>query len=227
MNREKDYAYVLRRTNYGETDRIVTLLCSEYGKKAMYARGVRGQKSRLAAGVELLTRSQVGFVRSAKGSLDSLISARPEIYFSEIVKDMERMNKAFDALKLLDKVVDDGTGQEYFVTLDRYFTALNNDGFDDTVCHVWFQLHVMQQAGLLGEINADLKQSDSNDPRFNYNFDEQLFEYYPGGAFGVSHVKLLRVLSGSDKPIRLKTLPDGLSELGGLVSGMVTMYFEL
>ncbi len=227
MNREKDRAFVLRRTNYGETDRVVTLLCREYGKKAMYARGVRGQKSKLAAGVELLTRTEIGFIQSAKGKLASLISARPEIYYGEIVKDMARMNHSFEALKLLDKVVDDGTGQEYFDTLDRYFAALNDDDFDDVICHIWFELQVMKQAGLLGEINVNLKKNDESDPCFNYNFDEQLFEYYPGGAFTISHIKLLRVLLGSDRPVRLQGGLENVADLGSLVHGMTTMYFEL
>lgn len=45
-------AIVLRRTNYGETDRILNLLTPE-GKKSVLAKGVRREKSKLAGGIEL------------------------------------------------------------------------------------------------------------------------------------------------------------------------------
>lgn len=51
-------AIVLRRTNYGESDRILNLLTPE-GKVAVLAKGVRKEKSRLAGGIELFSISDV------------------------------------------------------------------------------------------------------------------------------------------------------------------------
>ena len=39
---------ILRRTNYGEADRILTVLTPEHGQLSVMARGVRKEKSRLA-----------------------------------------------------------------------------------------------------------------------------------------------------------------------------------
>lgn len=45
-------AIILRRTNYGESDRILGLI-TPHGKLSVLARGARKEKSRLAGGIEL------------------------------------------------------------------------------------------------------------------------------------------------------------------------------
>ena len=47
-------AIVLRRTDYGEADRILQLLTPS-GKRSVIARGVRKEKSKLAGGIELFS----------------------------------------------------------------------------------------------------------------------------------------------------------------------------
>ena len=47
---KRTQAIVLRRTNYGEADRILQLLTPE-GKKSVMAKGVRKEKSKLAGGI--------------------------------------------------------------------------------------------------------------------------------------------------------------------------------
>ena len=46
-------AIVLRRLDYGETDRIVTLLTREYGKLGAIAKGARKGKSKVGAALDL------------------------------------------------------------------------------------------------------------------------------------------------------------------------------
>ena len=47
--------YVLRRTNYGEADRILNIITPE-GKISAIAKGVRKEKSKLAGGIEMFSR---------------------------------------------------------------------------------------------------------------------------------------------------------------------------
>lgn len=49
MRDVKTLAYVMRRTNYGEADRILNLITPE-GKMSAIAKGVRKEKSKLAGG---------------------------------------------------------------------------------------------------------------------------------------------------------------------------------
>ena len=48
----KAQALVLRRTNYGEADRVVHFLTPE-GQVAVMAKGVRKARSKLAGGIEM------------------------------------------------------------------------------------------------------------------------------------------------------------------------------
>ena len=67
MKAHRTRAIVLRRTNYGEADRILQLLTPD-GKKSVMARGVRREKSRLAGGIELFAVSDV-VIGEGKGEL--------------------------------------------------------------------------------------------------------------------------------------------------------------
>ena len=58
MKTYRTRAIVLRRTNYGEADRVVQLLTVE-GRRSVMARGVRKEKSKLAGGIELFAVSDV------------------------------------------------------------------------------------------------------------------------------------------------------------------------
>ncbi|MGZ3680946.1 MAG: DNA repair protein RecO, partial [Ktedonobacterales bacterium] len=52
-------AIVLRRTNFGEADRILTLFTPSYGKVRAIAKGVRRTTSRLSGHLEPCTRTQL------------------------------------------------------------------------------------------------------------------------------------------------------------------------
>ena len=79
MSTERTKAIVLRRTNYGEADRIVTLL-TPLGQRSVMARGVRREKSRLAGSIELFAVSDV-VLRRGKGDLYVLTQARLENFY--------------------------------------------------------------------------------------------------------------------------------------------------
>lgn len=67
MKTVRSQAIVLRRTNYGEADRILQLLTPD-GRRSVMARGVRKEKSKLAGGIELFAVSDV-VIGEGKGSL--------------------------------------------------------------------------------------------------------------------------------------------------------------
>src|ERR671917_366457 len=52
-------AIVLRRSDFSEADRLLTLYTPRYGKRRVIAKGVRKTTSRLAGHIELFTRVQL------------------------------------------------------------------------------------------------------------------------------------------------------------------------
>ena len=58
MKQSRTHGIVLTRVDYGEADRIITMLTPE-GKITLMVRGVRRIKSKLAGGVELFSVSEM------------------------------------------------------------------------------------------------------------------------------------------------------------------------
>src|SRR5437899_12065841 len=71
-----DEGIVLRRVDYGEADRIVTVLTREHGKIGVIARGARRPQSRLASRTDLFVRSRMQLAKG-RGELDVLTQAEP------------------------------------------------------------------------------------------------------------------------------------------------------
>ncbi len=74
MHRTRTYtteAIVMRRDDYGEADRLVTLLTPDYGKLRVLAKGARKLTSRKAGHIELFTRTRLLL---AKGRTFDLIT---------------------------------------------------------------------------------------------------------------------------------------------------------
>src|SRR5881628_1264153 len=55
----KSEAVIIKRSNLGEADKILTIFTPNFGKLRVVAKGVRKVTSRLAGHVELFTRSQM------------------------------------------------------------------------------------------------------------------------------------------------------------------------
>src|SRR3954471_22046155 len=99
-------AIILRRTDYGEADRIITFLTPDYGKVKGIAKGVRKSKSKLAGGIELFSVSDISFIKGRR-EIDTIVSTRLIKHYGNIVKNLDRTNLAYDLIKRLNKATED------------------------------------------------------------------------------------------------------------------------
>ncbi|NBW29251.1 DNA repair protein RecO [bacterium] len=90
MNKVISESIVLSRINYGDNDRIVTVITRDQGKIRLIAKGSRKLKSKLAAGIELFSVSEISFIKG-KGDIDTLVSSRGIEYFINIQKDLDKI----------------------------------------------------------------------------------------------------------------------------------------
>lgn len=198
MNHNVDRAIVLRRVNYGESDRIITALTEKNGVITFFARGVRKQKSSLSAGIELLSVSEVTFIKG-KSEMFNLTGANLHVHFSEVVKNMEKTNQVFDIYKKVISNCDNGSGQEYFSLLESYLTALNNVEYSHSLAETWVLLRILKIGGLLNDL--EVVQKDGG--RFRFDFESQSFYSDENGVFSPNDIKLLRILANNQKPVLL------------------------
>lgn len=188
-------AIVLRRTNYGEADRILQLLTPQYGKLSAIAKGVRREKSRLAGGVELFAISDVTLV-SGKSNIWTLTGATMDTFFAHILNDYERMQFGYEAIKQVSKAAEQVSDPAYYSLLETTLSSLNEPDipFDVTTTWFWLQLAILHGQGLnlATDVNGMRLVEDKN---YAFDNEDMAFVYQEHGDFTTEHIKLLRLLS--------------------------------
>lgn len=209
MKSVRTRAIVLRRTNYGEADRILQLL-TPGGKRSVMAKGVRREKSRLAGGIELFAISDV-VIGEGRGELGILTSARLVQFYRHIMEDYDRMQFAYTAIKLVTRASEMVDEPEWYDVLAEVLMALDVPSIQLTMIQTWFYV---RHAALLGhELSLwhdTAGQKLSADATYRYDEAEQGLRSVQGGELGAEHIKLLRLIA--TRP--LKTL----AQIGGIES---------
>ena len=200
-------AIVLRRTNYGETDRIMSLITLDFGKVQVIAKGVRKEKSRLAGGIELLSISKISFIKG-KRDIATLVSTQLEEHFDQITADYERTMVAYDFLKWIDKVTEEACEPDYYLHLKKGLTYLNAQ-IPLLIVRMWFLSGLLELTGYDIELFTD-QAGDKLQVDHAYRFDIESGKFTPqdGGQFTAEHIKIIRLL-------RVWT-PDKLRSLQGI-----------
>ena len=154
-------AFVLRRTNYGEADRILTLL-TENGEKSVIAKGVRKEKSKLAGGIELFCLSEVVIHEGKNNKLGILTSAKMLTFFQTIPVDIKKLELASMILTNTSRFAKDKESPEYFNLIHQSFTAIN-DNMNFELVEAWFWLNLAkingEQLNLFRDTNNDVLDS--------------------------------------------------------------------
>lgn len=223
-------AIVLSRTDFGEADRIITVLTPEYGKLRLMARGVRKVKSKLAGGIELFSTSHITFIQG-RGDIGTLVSTRLISHYGTIIKDIERVQLGYELIKMLNRATEDNPEADYFELLQAAFMALDDATINLQLIHLWFMAQLLKLAGHTPNLHTDAAGQKLNaDARYNFDFDNMLFAGQSNGALRPAHIKSLRLLFGPQLPVRLATI-DGLQPtletIAPLVRAMLTSYIRV
>lgn len=188
----RTHAIVLRRTNYGESDRILNLLTPE-GKVAVLARGVRKSKSRLAGGIELFSMADV-VVHQGRSSLGTLTSAKMLKFYGGILADVSRLELAGVLLKRLDRVSEQVPSPEHFTILQQILSALDQ-GLPNDLISTWFTLNLARANGeelnLIYDIFGDKLSSEQ---RYYWDKNENALHPDITGRITAQEIKLARFL---------------------------------
>lgn len=143
---------VIRSMDYGEGNKIVTLLTPGHGKQGVVIRGARKPKSRYGALAQLFTYGEYAFYKS--GSLGTLSSGEVIEPFRELREGLEKPAYASYAAELTDKAVsdEDASGQ-LFSQLRACLTALAQ-GKDPAIILRIYEMKVAAFAGYSPVLDA-------------------------------------------------------------------------
>jgi DNA repair protein RecO (recombination protein O) len=118
LNRSRTYrteAIVLKAQDYGETDKLLTLLTPQVGKLRAVAKGVRKPNSRMGGHLDLFTRSNLFLARGR--NLDIVTQAVALEHFTAMRHDLARSTYAHYVADLLDGFTVEGMAGTHCTTL--------------------------------------------------------------------------------------------------------------
>ena len=188
----KTEGFVLRRTNYGEADRILNII-TPHGKVSAIAKGVRREKSKLAGGVEPFSLVEL-HIHSGRGELGVITSARMQKYYSGILNDYARMELATLVLKKINQAAEGSDNPELFGIVRECLSAIDM-GVSLELVESWLWLNLRkaigEEANLYRDVNGERLKPDK---RYSYDSFEGAFAESVNGEFGVSEIKTMRLM---------------------------------
>lgn len=204
-------AIILRRTNYGEADRILNLLTPERGKLSAIAKGVRKSKSKLAGGLELFATCDITLL-GGKSDMYTVSSARLVKFYGDILKDYDRMQLAYELVKMINRATETVSEPEFYYLLRDSLVYLGELSVDYRIVELWFRLRFAAALGVGLNLAATASgEALRADVRYNFDFGDMAFLPHPSGRFGADHIKLLRLAQAKD-PAVLRQV-SGLNEV--------------
>lgn len=193
MLRNVTTAVLLKRLDFQDADRIITCLSPDFGKITLLARAVRKSKSKLAGGIELFSVNQITFI-SGKKDIGTLVSARMQANFGQIVKDVDRTMWAYEMLRIFDKHTEQNVEAGYFDILVATLKYLDNFDLDLAIIKAWFFVRFLELSGHSLNLKSDLKAKPLKQSKtYQYSFEDRAFFDLAGGPYNANHIKFLRL----------------------------------
>jgi DNA repair protein RecO (recombination protein O) len=138
-------AIVLRRTDVGEADRLLTVLSAEQGKRQLLAKGARKTLSRKAGHIELFTRTHLLVARAR--TWDIISQAEMAAAYPRLRQDLMRTTYAYYVAEMVDRFTEEGEEVLPLFELVRETLERLDAGDDPYLVVRFFDLHLLALAG--------------------------------------------------------------------------------
>ncbi len=218
MSRPRVYrtqAVVIRRMDYGEADRILTVVTPHHGKLRLIAKGVRRPTSKLGGHLELFNHADLVVARGR--DLDVVTQAVTMRAFPSLYVHLDRVVHAYQAAELVDNMVAERAESFGIFLLFVRFLASVDDGVDPRVALRHFELRLLAAAGYRPQLQECVACRQAVEPTLNF------FSYRLGGVLcprcgakepaavpvGVPTLKVLRLVERAGDPREIRVVIPG------------------
>lgn len=121
---------VLKRSDLGETDRLVTFFTRSHGKVTVIAKGVRRITSRRLGSLELFNQL-TAHIHHSRGDLDVLGEVELQRSFPAWRRHLGRVTLAYQLAEAIDKLTPEGQPHpEIFDILEESLSKIGSLGID-------------------------------------------------------------------------------------------------
>lgn len=120
---------VIRRVNFGEKDKLLTIFTKNFGKSVLLAKGIRAIHSKKAPHLELFTR--VSFYAAIGRNIDIVTEAYTLEAYPNLRKNLEKVAFTYGVVEIIDRLCAEH--QEHLMIYDLLTDTLkkidaNHDG---------------------------------------------------------------------------------------------------
>lgn len=167
---------IIKRKNFGEADRLLTIYTEKRGKITAIARGSRRVLSKLAGHLELFYLSDLIFVEGK--NIDTITGAQIIEVFPILRKNLIKTNRAHYLAELIDQLIKENEpSREIFNLLKQALRYLDRFGRGDLLLP-YFELRLLSLLGHKPEVGVCVKCRKKLEPQVNY------FSHSLGGILG-------------------------------------------
>lgn len=106
MRSHLEEGIIIKRSNFGETDRIITFFSHRLGKLSLLAKGVRRSTSHRSGALELFNYVRASVI-DTRGELGLVTEVQVVDSFTSWRKHLGRVNLAYQLCEIIDKITPD------------------------------------------------------------------------------------------------------------------------
>lgn len=167
-------AFILGTHALRETDRIVSFLTRDFGKKRGVARGARRPRSGFAGALEPMTEADVVYYEKEGGDLVSVRSVDPIRASFSLSTDLERALLLPAMAESLETFVSESDPAETFYRLARHVMDALFAGAAPAPVAAYFDLWILKLSGLFPSLRECARCEAALPPSGPLAFDETL-----------------------------------------------------
>lgn len=202
----KTKGLIIKKVDFGEGDRIITVFSENFGKIDLLVKGIRKSKKRDQSSVDLLTLSNFTFYKKGDNFILNTIDSID--FFYDLKKDIEKLEIVSYILSIINEIVLPGERKkEFFQRIEKalYF-IIKNDNYNNLIMVLkmmnWIIKNEGYQINIFGEKYFSISESTITDCENNkvIPLKRDLFEVLANVEKKVSN----------EKRVELETLFDAI-----------------
>jgi len=145
----KTKGIIIKRSNFGEADRLLTIYTEKYGKVRAIAKGARKPTSRLGGNLEPFCSAY--FVIAEGRNLDIVTEAEIIECFFKIRNNLKSVNSSFYIGEVIDKLIEERQSHpEVFELLIQVLEKINT--LPDDLVLPYFEINFLSAVGYRPEL---------------------------------------------------------------------------
>jgi len=173
-------AIILRRSDFGEADRLLTVFSPEYGKLRLLAKGVRKTTSRKAGHIELFMLTHLLVARAR--TWDIISQAEIVEAYRLLRENLDKTSHAYYLAELVDRFTEEHDPNAPVFELLALTLAQISYVDDPFVALRYFELHLLSLTGYQPQLHFCVACQEPLQP-----VDNNYFHFVDGGTLCPAH----------------------------------------